>query len=309
MQGGAPFFTDGPVEIQSVRAALQSRQRFVVPHGHIQPGDIAVGDVGRVADDAVKLAETGWRAVKGIYLPWHDLTGQTAAADVAAADPQRALHQLTQHHVTAGAEFRHRQSHAAASGAQVQHTGLRQSFDEIDGLLRQNLGIGAGDQDVFIDIQIHAAEAPLADQVRQRLARQMAAHQGGSPLLHLLRHVQPSVSQQLLPGLAGGEGHQLPGLQRGGVDAGAVQLLSDIHIQIVICCRHNTNCCRWLSVFPAYHLSLPCSAGSTSFMASMATSSMESSGSLVVKFCIHMPGADRMRVSLLSWAPTARLNS
>ena len=29
----------------------------------------------------------------------------------------------------------------------------------------------------------------------------------------------------------------------------------------------------------------------------MATSSMESSGSLVVKFCSHIPGADRIRVT------------
>ena len=43
--------------------------------------------------------------------------------------------------------------------------------------------------------------------------------------------------------------------------------------------------------------------------ASMATSSMESSGSLGVKFCSHIPGADRIRVTALSWRPTKRLNS
>ena len=58
-----------------------------------------------------------------------------------------------------------------------------------------------------------------------------------------------------------------------------------------------------------YHRSAPASSGRTSFSASMPTSSMESSGSLVVKFWNHMPGAVRIRVSQLSWRPTRRLNS
>ena len=49
-----------------------------------------------------------------------------------------------------------------------------------------------------------------------------------------------------------------------------------------------------------YQVSLPFSSGKTSFRASMATSSMESSGSKVVKFCSHIPGADSTRVTALS---------
>ena len=41
----------------------------------------------------------------------------------------------------------------------------------------------------------------------------------------------------------------------------------------------------------------------------MAHSIMESSGSKVVKFCIHMPGAVRNFVRALSVRPTQRLNS
>ena len=58
-----------------------------------------------------------------------------------------------------------------------------------------------------------------------------------------------------------------------------------------------------------HQASLPFSSGRTSFRASMATSSMESSGSKVVKFCIHMPGAVRNFVRALSVRPTQRLNS
>ena len=49
-----------------------------------------------------------------------------------------------------------------------------------------------------------------------------------------------------------------------------------------------------------YQASLPFSEGKTSFRASMATSSIESSGSKVVKFCSHIPGADSTRVTALS---------
>ena len=49
-----------------------------------------------------------------------------------------------------------------------------------------------------------------------------------------------------------------------------------------------------------YQASLPFSSGITRFIASMATSSMESSGSLVVKFCIHIPGRARKFVTGLS---------
>ena len=47
--------------------------------------------------------------------------------------------------------------------------------------------------------------------------------------------------------------------------------------------------------------SLPFSEGSTSSKDRMAHSIMLSSGSLVVKFCIHMPGAVRIFARALSW--------
>ena len=54
----------------------------------------------------------------------------------------------------------------------------------------------------------------------------------------------------------------------------------------------------------AYHRSAPFSFGSTNFSASMPTSIMASSGSKVVKFCIHIPGARRKRDTGPSWPPT-----
>ena len=58
-----------------------------------------------------------------------------------------------------------------------------------------------------------------------------------------------------------------------------------------------------------YQASLPFSSGSTSSSDRMAHSIMLSSGSKVVKFCIHSPGAVRKWARALSLRPTQRLNS
>ena len=58
-----------------------------------------------------------------------------------------------------------------------------------------------------------------------------------------------------------------------------------------------------------YQASFPFSSGSTSSSDRMAHSIMLSSGSKVVKFCIHSPGAVRKWARALSLRPTQRLNS
>ena len=58
---------------------------------------------------------------------------QTIAADVLAADPQRTLRQLAQHHAGIGTLGRHRKTHAAAAGAQVQHPAFPQRLHKFDG--------------------------------------------------------------------------------------------------------------------------------------------------------------------------------
>ena len=58
-----------------------------------------------------------------------------------------------------------------------------------------------------------------------------------------------------------------------------------------------------------YQASSPFTSGSTSSRARMPTSIMESSGSKVVKFCSHRPGAVKILVTGPSWRPAQRLNS
>ena len=82
--------------------------RLVIPHRGIQPGDVPVGDVGWVGHDAVELPQTLGRFFQRVELHGHRLTGKAGAADVLAADAQRALVDLPQHHMAAGDIFRHR---------------------------------------------------------------------------------------------------------------------------------------------------------------------------------------------------------
>ena len=138
------------------------------------------------------------------------------------------------------------QSYAARAGAQVQYPRLGHALQPGQRLLHQHLGVRAGDQHALGDVQRQAVKLPFADEVRHRLARQMTLGQPLHLLLHGSRDVQPAVPAQLLPALAGGAAHQLPGLQRGVSHAGFMEALPQIQIQIVICYRHNTSCYRFL---------------------------------------------------------------
>ena len=78
---------------------------------------------------------------------------------------------------------------------------------------------GRGISTLSADVQGQAVKLPLADEIGHRLpgqtpaapaSRTRSSTSGGG--------IQRAVPAQLLPALAGGEAHQLPGLQRGGLD-------------------------------------------------------------------------------------------
>ena len=271
MQHRAPVGADGPVKVQAVGPAVQGHVGLVIPDGGVQPGNIPGGDIGGIADDAVKVPQPLERRAQGVQLHGCHPAGKAAAADVLAADPQSPVAELPQHHPGVLHLAGDGQAQAAGTGAQVQDPGGLLLPQPADGGLGQGLRVGPGDQHAFADVQGQAVKLPLADEISHRLPGQTPAGQRPGRLLHLRGRVQRAVPQQ--PGLilSGGEAHQLPGLQGGGLDPRLPQGPPDIQGQIVVCNSH-------------YQASFPCSSGSTSFRASMATSSMESSGSLVVKF-------------------------
>ncbi len=88
-----------------------------------------------------------------------------------------------------------------------------------------------------------------------------------------------------------------------------LQVPSGVQSQVSVGACHRSSP-RSVSRFSIrYHASSPLTSGRTRVRARMATSSVESSGSKVVKFCIHIPGAERMRVTGLSCRPMKRLSS
>ena len=193
----------------------------------------------------------GRRLLPRVQLQGHHPPGQVIAADVLAADTQCALVQLAQHHMALRRVFGQGQTDTARACTQVQHPGLGHGLQVRQRPIHQYLGVRPRDQHALRDIQRQAVELPLADQVRHRLAGQMALRQAAHLLFHRLRHVQPAIPAQRLPGLPGGAAYQLPGLQRGIGQSCPQELLPHVQIQVVICDRHNTYRFHFLRYFSA----------------------------------------------------------
>ena len=188
------------------------------------------------------------------------------------------------------------QTNTATAAAQIQYPGvLIQEQALADGQLGHSHGIIPGDQHIRRDHQVQAVEFPFSQDIGKRLSIQQPVQ----PLLYFpedfCRGIQIPVQQQGGNVFSGDMGHQLLCHHVGNLCfLAGKQCPAGIQKQITI---------------SLYQRSAPSSSGSTASTAAMATSIMESSGSLVVKFCSHMPGADRARVKPLSWRPQSRLIS
>ena len=128
-----------------------------------------------------------------------------------------------------------------------------------------------------------------------------------------MKNICGKIPVELLRGLAGGGADEVLSLQLVGfvVHAGGPQGRPRSVHQIMIGDGHTVPPNQKSNGIAAWdhQASAPFSWGRTSFRAWIATSSMESSGSKVVKFCIQRPGAARIFVNQLSWAPTKWLIS
>lgn len=87
---------------------------------------------------------------------------------------------------------------------------------------------GRGDQDGAVHLQGHAVKVPFTDDIGHRLPLQAAGEQLFQPALHRMGGVEAAVAKKIVPALAGGVAHQLPGLQLRCLDAGLAQLLTGI---------------------------------------------------------------------------------
>lgn len=269
--------------------------RLIVADGRIERLHFRRCDIGRIRDDQVKGAEK-----RGCGLPDVDrqalhTAGQALAADVLPGHAQRGRGDVSERHARVLHAAGDGKADAAGAGAQIQNARILLEKQRLfDGKLRYGHGVVAGNEHVGRDGERHAVEVPFTEDVGHGLSCHAAAHKGLRQLTDLLRGVEVAVRDQLLCRFAGGRADELPRDVRGKLALCGQQGAAGVEIE--------------LGVF-LYHRSSPSFSGRTSVSASMPTSSMESSGSFVVRYCSHMPGADSARVSQLSWRPTRRLNS
>ena len=203
--------------------------------------------------------------------------------------------------------MRQRAADAAAAGAEVENAGVHLPPDEyLKRRIHEHLGVHARDEHVGRDRDRQAVKFPLADQVGQRLTGDAPLQQRPDLLFVFIGGVQAQVAHELLLRLADGICHQQPRLERVGLHTGALERRARGQIQIVVGLWHLSISSPFVD---DYQVSLPFCSGMTSSSARMAHSIMLSSGSLVVRRCSHLPGADRMREQRLSCRPTQRLIS
>ena len=269
--------------------------RFKIPHRGIQLLHFRSSHIGRIGHDQIEFSEKRRRRLGDVHRNTGDPARQLQVCDILFRHPQSCLGNIRKGDLRVLDPAGDGKADAAGAGAKIQDPGiLLQIHGLFNGQVRHRHGIVPGDQHVRRYGQGHIVEVPLAQNVGNGLPLQMPAHIVFGPAADLLGGVKRPIRHDGLRRLAGGGAEQLPG-HIGGVHAVCGQHgLSGVQVQVGV---------------GFYHLSAPSSSGRTRVSASMATSIMESSGSLVVKFWNHMPGAVRIRVNQLSCRPTRRLIS
>ena len=135
--------------VQTVLAAIQRQMRLIIPDGVVQPRNIVPGNVGRVADDALKFTQRPVGPLQRVDLHGNHPGGQAAAADILPADLQRGIRILPQYASNAGGMGGDGQSDTAAPGAQVQHPAGAKGLDIRQRLIHQHLRIRPGKISLF----------------------------------------------------------------------------------------------------------------------------------------------------------------
>ena len=115
-------------------------------HGGIERFNVRRGDIGRVGNDAVELAELARGLLARVHAQARHAGRELVAADVLAADLERLLVPLAEQHAAAQHLTGDGEADAAAARAQVEHTAVRAGVQLVDDRLHQHLGVGARDE-------------------------------------------------------------------------------------------------------------------------------------------------------------------
>ena len=87
----------------------------------------------------------------------------------------------------------------AASRADVEHPWVRESSDPREAALHHDLGLGTRHENARVDAEHQPPESPLADDVRERLARLAPRDEALERLLVLSRQSPSALERELRP--------------------------------------------------------------------------------------------------------------
>ena len=260
--------------------------RLKIPDGGVERFHLLRRDVGWVGNDQVIRPQKLLCRLQRIHGHTVDAAGQLELGNIPPRHAQRRCGNVAQRHARVLHTPRDRQTDAAGAGAQIQDPRvLLQIHRLLDGQRRHHNGVVARDEHVRRHRQRHTVEVPLTQNIGHWLPAQPPLDEGFRELTDLLGGIDLPVRDDLLRRFAGRGAHQLPR----NIGSELPLLLQQRAARVE----------KQVGVF-LYHRSSPSFSGRTSVSASMPTSIMESSGSLVVRYCSHIPGAESACVSQLS---------
>ena len=257
---------------------------------------IRAGDIGRIGHDQIIFSQEREGRLQRVSSNAADSSAELVQGHIFLRNGQSVAAQVGQRYLCILDPACNGQANGAAAAAQIQNPWVRVKEQSLpNGQFRHCAGIIPGNQHLGIDMKRKPIKFPLAQNVGNGLLRQQTAQTVLHALYNGLGGIQIPVCKKLRLTFPGHVTNQHSGQH--------TRILGTFRSQ-----QRTAGVLIQVAVF-LYHLSAPSCSGRTAFTAVMATSIMESSGSLVVKFCIHIPGADRALVSQLSLRPHQRLIS
>ena len=295
---------NGPVKDQSVSASVESGARLIL-NLPLQGREIPAGYIRRIGGQQMKPFKP-LRALRTQHIKAYRLHRPPGAADVLREKSEGGGEPFHGTHKSGGKFPRQPQRHRSAARAQIRNAQpcavpcLRLfPTQPRRPLAHEQLRFLAGGQNALAYGKLHVKKGPHAEQILQRTAlRPLINVREKTAGQFLLRRFVP-MQNQALPIHAKMALKQANRVKGRAVNPGLFQTAASFPIRLLQ---------RHFAHPQPPTISSPFS-GITSFMAAIATSIMESSGSCVVIRCIHSHGAAMMRVNQLSYRPQMRISS
>ena len=171
----APVFYDCAVIPQAVLAAVEREFRLIIFYGWIEGFDLLGSYVRRVADQNIKSADEKRRSFLGVCLHAGYHARQTESFNIHPRDVERLKRDVGKHDAGVRNVRGDGESDTAGAGAEVDTSCVALSgVKNVDSLLRQKLGIRAGNKGVGRNVDRKPEKFPFPGDVCDRLALKSA---------------------------------------------------------------------------------------------------------------------------------------